>query len=317
MPLSADEEEWANGLTLSARAVEERALRDIADAATSVRPKARLRGLLADVNRWVASLVDGARRWVAGTLPKAYQSGASASAASMGLRFDWTTPHREAVESLARRVWDDVAGTLQDVSATTQRAIRSLLDDAVRRQIVEGVPGPRASAELARAIQSETGAMTVTYRDGSRHAVSDYADTVSRTATATTRNAGTFAQTRDGGVTYMECFDGPDCQWTSHNTGGLANGTIVTIEFAEDHVTSHPRCARSYSPRPDIRTAEAAEEGRRFAPDEQDRMAAEERARAATRNVDGRPRGTLTASRAEGRAPRSARQPRTARTART
>lgn len=249
MPLSDEEAAWADDLATGARAVEEQALREIADAATSTRPKPRLRGLLADVNRWTAQLVDGARRWISGTLPQAYQSGAAGSAASMGLRFDWTTPHREAVDVLARRVWDDVAATLQDVTPTTQRAIRSLLDDTVRRQILDGLPGPRAAAEFARAIQEQTGAMTVTYRNGARHSVSDYADTVARSAVAETRNRGVFGQARDAGVTFVECYDGADCQWgPGHSAGGLANGMLVTLEFAEDHSTSHPRCVMPDTP---------------------------------------------------------------------
>lgn len=308
MAFTPEEDELHSALTSHHRAVEGRVLREIADAATSSRPRPRLRGLLADVNRWMASLVDGTRRWLSTALPRAYGGGATQAAATMGLRFDWTTPHRDAVEALARQAWDDVAGTLQGVGADTKRAIRSLLDDAVRSQIVEGVPGPRASAELARAIQSETGAMTVRYSNGARHSVSDWADSVARTTTATTRNAGVFARSREAGVTYAECADGSDCALgPGHNSGPLANGLVLPLDEAEGLTLSHPRCARSWSPRPDVRTPDEADEARRFTPEEQEAMAAEERARAARQNVGGRPRGTLAAPRAEGRQPRTGR----------
>ncbi|HEX2578684.1 MAG TPA: hypothetical protein VHK88_20235 [Aquihabitans sp.] len=318
MPLTPDEEAIADRLTDLHRATQESLLAQIASASTSPNAKSHLRALLAEVDRLFTQLLEGARAWVSDALPGLYRAGATAAANAAGNAFAWTQVHREAVEALARRTWDDVATTLQQVSADTKRVIRSLLDDTVRRQVVEGVPGPRASGQLARALQSETGAATVTYSNGARHAMADYADTVARTTTATTRNAGAINQARADGITYVEVFDGSDCGWASHNTPPLANGLVVTLEEAESQPLSHPRCARSFGPRPDVRTPQEAEEGRRYSPAEQQRMAAEERARAATQNVDGRRRGTFAAPTAPtGRQPRASRSSRATRTPRS
>ena len=135
--------------------------------------------------------------------------------------------------------------------------------------------------------------------------MADYGDTLARTTTATVRNAGELTLSRAEGVTFMECFDGPDCGLTAHNDPVKANGLVLPIDEAESYPVAHPRCARSWSPRPDVRTAEEAEAGRRYDDVEAERLAEAEQRRAAETLVDGRRRGTF-----------AVREPRTGRAAR-
>lgn len=49
-----------------------------------------------------------------------------------------------------------------------------------------------------------------------------------------------------GLVDFVEVFDGPSCGWLSHDDPELAHGSIRTLDDAEKHVLSHPRCQRAF-----------------------------------------------------------------------
>lgn len=311
MPLGPDEQRIADRLTALYRASEQRLLDQLADAATSPAAARRLRALLREHRREAARIRQGTRAWITRDLPDAYTLGGAHAADTLGTVFSWTQTHREAIQALAAATWDDVAATLADMEASTARGIRRLLDDDVRSQLLEGITGRRGADDLGRAIARETGILRVTYADGSTRSIVDYADTLSRTSTALTRNAGELNLSRAEGVTHMECFDGADCQLETHDSGGLANGLVVPIEVAEQHPIAHPRCARLWSPRPDVTTPEEAEAARRYDPDTQERMAVEERDRARRETVEGFRPGRFA------RAPRLPRSPRAPRTSRT
>lgn len=301
MPLSPDEQRIADRLAGLYRTTETRILDQLADATTSPVAKARLRDLLVEVRSETGALRTGTRSWLSTDLPAAYAAGATHAASTLGAVFSWTQTHREAAQALAAQHWADVGAHLREVETSTLRGIRRLLDDEVRRQILEGTP---RRGDLARAIQRETGVATVRYADRSRHSIADYGDTLARTATATVRNTGEFNLSRQEGVTYMQATDGADCGLTAHNDPVKADGLVLPIDEAESYPIAHPRCARSWSPMPHVRTLEEAEEARLYSDEEAAERAAAERARAAASNVDGHPRGTF------------AREPRQARTAR-
>lgn len=98
----------------------------------------------------------------------------------------------------------------------------------------------------------------VRYSDGSYRTVADHGDMLVRTRAATVYNRGVVDLARQNGVGWVETFDGPDCGWTAHTDGSIANGAIVETEFAGVHLLAHPRCQRSFRPRPDIDSARRA-----------------------------------------------------------
>lgn len=243
----------------------------------------RLRELIGTNAEIVATLEAGTRGWLVGSLAEIHALGAAAALAE-GATFAWSMPHIDAVQALATKAWEEIAPNLRHIDAAGRGALRTMARDAARGTLLEG----RTAAQSGRLLErwaADRGFAEVTYRNGARHLIGDYADTVARTVAAEAYNNGTFTQLGADGVEWVEVFDGPDCGWTSHDDADKANGTVRRIDDAMSHSLSHPRCARSFGGRPDVTSAEQAAQARRFTDEEQARMAAEERARAASAPV--------------------------------
>lgn len=311
MPQPPEVERLAEQVISLYRESQQRLMTALADALDARQPAPRIRDLLAEVEDQLDSALAGHATWLSESVPVIYEVGGTAMAEALAVRFQWAGVHERAVTELARRDFEQVAATLRDVAADTRRTMRDLLRETVRREILEGIPGGRGSADFLAELQRRTGVLTVRYSNGAHHALADWADTAARTEAAKAHNAGGLTEARVEGVTYMEGLDGADCGLSSHEDPTKANGLIVPIETAEAYPLAHPRCARSWSPRPDVRTDEQASRAQPSAAD-QARAAAEERDRAATALVDGRPRGTFSVARA-GRTARTGRAPREAR----
>ena len=267
------------------------------------RESARLRRLIAANTDVANELRTGTRAWLSTTLPQVHALGAAGAVAD-GFDFVWSMPHREAAQSLATRTWDDVAAHLRDMDTGGRRAIRELARTSARDIVLEGRTAAQSGRDLAR-WAADQGIGSVTYRNGAVHTIADYADTMARTVSATAYNDGTFTQLGQDGIEWVEVFDGPDCGWTSHDDPDKANGTVRPIGDAIENSLSHPRCARSFSGRPDIVSQSAADRAKRTGGEGQALAAAEEDARAKAAPV------TLSGNARGGRA---ARVPRTART---
>lgn len=278
-----------------------RLLGELADAVADDRlwrRRARLRDLLAVHAEVIDELTVGTRLWLGSRLPVVHALGA-AVAVRAGGRHVWSQPHIEAITHLARRTWTDVAQHLTDIDADGRRVLRGLARASARNMLLEGVPAGSAGRELERAAARE-GLWSVRYANGARHGIGDYADTLARTVSAEAYNDGTFTQAEADGFGWMEVFDGPDCGWTSHQDPDKANGTIRRLEDCQAHSLSHPRCARSFAPAPHVTSETEAAAGRRYTPEEQARMAAEEaeRARTAPVTLSGRTRPSRNRTRA-------------------
>lgn len=312
MPLSPEMEATAEALTALYRKAQANLtarLAEIMGDDNRRRQQTRLREQIRTVDAIADGLEEGTRGWITDNLPALHEAGARAGATAAGTEFAWTAPHAEAVQQLATNVWTDVAENLSGMRAQTKRKLRELAADAAREQIVEGRTAS-ASARLLERWMVDNGIGTVTYRNGAQHLAADYADTLARTVTANAYNEGTFTQADVDGFGWMEVFDGGGCGWTSHDDGDLANGTVRSLQDCRDHPLSHPRCARSFSPRPDVASQAAADAAKRFTGMEQAAMAADEAlrdARASTTLI-GRARSTTAA-----RAARTARVARKAR----
>lgn len=314
MPLPAELQQVADELAdlyREAQANLTARLAAVIDEPNEVRQRVRLREMIRTLDATRKALEAGTREWLTTSLPELHAAGAVAGAEAAGTAFAWTAPHAEAVQALAEQVWGDVAPHLQQMTTNTRQALRMLARDAGREVLLEG----RSSTAAGRRIEHwmvDNGIGTVTYRNGAQHLAADYADTLSRTVTANAYNEGTFTQAAEDGFEWMEVYDGPDCGWTRHDDADKANGTVRTLQDCRDHSLSHPRCARSFSPRPDVATPAQAEKARRFSPEDSAAMAAEERARdlASPTTLTGRARNTR-----ESRAQRAPRTPRRARAA--
>lgn len=239
----------------------------------------RLRQLAAEVERLADGLDTQAHRWLTTRFPEVYAMGAEPAVTATGRPFGWAQAHVDAVNELAADAYDDLLAATRFMRRDVKTFIREAARGAARVSIIEGDTARQAGRALAREL-SERGITAVRYSNGARHTIADYSDVVLRTKTAQAFNAGTLNQARASGVEFFECFDGPDCGLVSHDDGEKVNGRIYPADTAMAYSIAHPRCARSWGPRPDIAAARDAEEGRRFSPAEQERMANEERERA-------------------------------------
>lgn len=231
------------------------------------RRRARLAGMRARIEHELSRVDAGMRQWMQQTFPMVYRQGALET---VGAAFNsWTLLHTEAVQRLARDTFDDLLNATQFVRADTKRFIREsakIASELVTTTDRTAVQGGRLLEELLQ----RRGIASVIYRNGSRHGLAEYAQVVVRTKTAVAYNLGALnAGFEQAGANWFEVFDGPDCGWATHTTGGVANGKIVTHAEAMEQPISHPNCRRSFGARPDISTRPAAKGAQRSVTPEQ------------------------------------------------
>lgn len=224
------------------------------------RERRRLAALLAEVEDQMGRLDVLSAKWFVHRFPAAYGQGAAAAAATLAAEFTWERADRFAVRAAAEASFADLLQATRHVRRTTKQLLRVLAKEATLGKLIEGRTATDAARDFRRQVERR-GIHAVRYADGSRHGLAEYAEVVLRTTTANAYNAGTLNQCRKLGTGYVEVFDGADCGWTSHGDSDLANGTIRTVEEAAAHSIAHPRCRRSFGPRPDV----ADEKGRRRA----------------------------------------------------
>lgn len=227
----------------------------------SLAAAARRRALAAALVRVLAlagTAQDIARAQVHGVLDSVYRLGAGHVAASIGAAPVLTGADLDAISVLAGDTYRDVLAATRHVQETSKTLVRTLARERIADKLVIGQTPAEASRRLAADLQGR-GISAITYKDGAQHGLRDYADMLVRTKSAEAQQLGGFAQARAIGIEYMEILDGPGCGWSSHRDLRKANGLILTVDEAAQYPTSHPRCRRVSSPRPDLSTpAEAA-----------------------------------------------------------
>jgi len=83
---------------------------------------------------------------------------------------------------------------------------------------------------------------------GKKYTLGDYGSMVVKTNASRAYNMGTLAAIKRKGLKYVSVTDGPECGWTAHGDGDLANGKVVTIEEARAYPIAHPNCKRAFHP---------------------------------------------------------------------
>jgi hypothetical protein len=219
--------------------------------------RSRLTGLSRAITEAMADLDAAARGWTARSLPEVYALGAETAASQVGERFSWTQIHREAVQQLATETFDDLLAATRFVRRDTKAFIRIAAREHSAAVLLEGKTATQAGRELARRLE-QRGIAAVTYKNGARHSLRDYSDTVVRTRAALAQNGGSLNVGREYGIEWVQVSDGADCGWETHGSSDKANGSVRTLEEAEAHPISHPRCARSFAMLP-VRTRQEAE----------------------------------------------------------
>lgn len=186
-----------------------------------------------------------AAEWAANELAGVYRLGVQVAAAVTGLTL--------GPELMAAEVAAIAAEHVDDVTAVGAGLRRG----AARFVVPDGLP-VLTPAEVRALSPAELGDLLrhpiglVRYSDGSYRTVADHGDMLTRTRTALTYNRATIDLATANGIGWMEVADGPGCGTVAHNDGSIANGEIWTVEKAAQYPLAHPRCQRSFRPRPDL-----------------------------------------------------------------
>lgn len=173
----------------------------------------------------------------------------------------WTLAHQQAMISLATDTYGDFLKRSNEAGRASQamvRAVRQASRETIYRTATGTKTATQAGRDLADKLRTDYALDHVIYADGAIVPVSVYADMAARTKSAVAYNAGTLNAAQAQGVSFMEVFDGAGCGWTSHADPDKANGTVRSIEDCASFPIAHPRCSRSFGPRPDITNDKAA-----------------------------------------------------------
>jgi len=226
------------------------------------RRRARITELLTSIDNEMAAARRGFAAWASDELPAVYQLGASSASklAPVLGEFTWTNIHRGAVQQIADDMYTEILEATQFVSADAKRWVRDMGRRTTAGAIIEGRTPQQAARDLARHGAKRLSDMgdplpitSVRYADGSLRTFDDYADMLIRTKTAEAHTTGNLNFSVENGVQRFQVFDGADCDWpTGHGKKGNANDRIVTAKEAFEHPLAHPRCSRSFGPRPDL-----------------------------------------------------------------
>ncbi|MEV6379053.1 hypothetical protein AB0M31_06480 [Streptomyces sp. NPDC051773] len=199
-----------------------------------------------------------AQQFVKRQLPHLYAAGAQTAAEALDVTFTWTTFHRDALQALAADSYADFLRRSQETERMANQFYRTARE-AARREVpllaAGNMTAKQAAKNLAARLAAEHKLTHVVYRNGARVPVRAWAEAATLAKSAVAYNAGTLNRTRQAGVTMVEVFDGPDCGWLSHADLDKANGTLRLVNEAVGAPISHPRCRRSFGPRPDLTAA--------------------------------------------------------------
>lgn len=209
------------------------------------------RVVVSTVRAAAGRLEQAAAAWASDELAGIYRLGVQVTAEASGLGLP------------ASAVDDAVAGLAADHVDDVGSVASGLRRGAAGFRVPDGLPvlspaevAGLSPAELADLLEHPIG--LVRYADGSLRTVADHGDMLTRTRAALAYNQAAVDVAVANGVGWLEVFDGPDCQWVTHTEGGLANGTVRSVEECAARPLAHPRCQRSFRPRPDVTSARRA-----------------------------------------------------------
>lgn len=201
---------------------------------------------------------DVMRAWLAERFPTVYVLGANVSAKALGLQLDpFALTNSAALQRMINDLFDDLLTATRFVRRDVKRFIAESAKLIAEGKLRDGETAVHAGARLTQILE-ERGIRGITYKNGSRHSIDEYAQTVIRSKTAVAYNTGTLDAASNAGVAFYELADGFGCGLTSHDDPETANGMIVDENTARSWPISHPNCTRAVLPRPDLTSTKGA-----------------------------------------------------------
>lgn len=259
MPQPAEVQQIADELIAEYQTVADIITRAQAElAANPARRRALVARLRTDVNRALDGSDAQMRAWIVDRFPNIYLLGATSSAETLGTVVDpFALVHQAALKRMMSGLTDDLLQATRFVRRDTKRFVRESAQIVAEGKLREGETAVQAGKRLANLLD-DRGIRGITYKNGSRHSIDEYAQVAIRTTTATAYNEGTVNAAQAVGIELFECFDGSGCGLDGHDSFPLANGLIMTADEALANSLSHPNCTRAFGARPDLTPADAA-----------------------------------------------------------
>ncbi|MDK0525002.1 hypothetical protein [Streptomyces sp. ML-6] len=215
----------------------------------------RSRAAMNEFNRQVAMFDRDARafaeRWAAIDLPAVYRNGALQALRRANEAIDlfqWSIDHQAAIAPLTATFYVDLIRRIQEAVRRAQAFARAA-QDATRDVVLGRNHTGINSKELSDAYPLAT----IVYADESRHPVAAWAHAALSWQGVATANRGAINTARwELEAEWMQCVDGPECGFVSHQDTDHADGTIRSIDEASMYPAAHHGCIRSWIPRPDL-----------------------------------------------------------------
>ena len=225
------------------------------------RQRQRLADAAAAIVADMEELERGTAKWLADAFPKVYSMGLVDGASEVGGSSQFNRSDKAAARMLADDLFDDLLQATDTVKRSVKRLIRDVVRDESLARVIAGGNAQAAAKEATRIIEAR-GVHAVTYSNGARHGLAEYAQMAVRTKTAVAYNQASLSGAESQGVRYWEVFDGPFCGWAFH-VDRQALGMVVTKDEALAYPISHPNCRRAFGARPDVTTKKQAREAQR------------------------------------------------------
>lgn len=215
----------------------------------------RARNAVAEFNRQVAQFDRDAsafaERWAATDLPTVYRDGAlqALRRANRAITlFRWSIDHQAAITPLTATFYVDLMRRIQEAVRRAQAFARAA-QDATRNVVL----GRQHDGIDSKQLTTDHPLSTVIYADQSRHPVASWAHAALSWQAVATANTGAVNTAQwELDAQWMQCVDGPECGFVSHQDTDHADGTIRSIDDASMYPAAHHGCIRSWIPRPDL-----------------------------------------------------------------
>ena len=121
-------------------------------------------------------------------------------------------------------------------------------DNSERTIRLRGIKAVQYRPGFNQDLHKATGGLRGLHSTGKKYTLGDYGSMVTRTNANRAYNMGVVHAIQRKGIKYVNVSDGPECGWTYHEDGDLANGSVRTVEEAAAYPIAHPNCRRAFSP---------------------------------------------------------------------
>jgi hypothetical protein len=222
---------------------------------------ARYRELKREVDKSFFGLDKSVSTWADRDVRSFYQTGWFAGAAQVnGASFDFTLPHREALDIISFDAYDDVATRLQGVrqgftdtidlqelyeglSIEEIAALQARTRSSVAQALLTGEADPKKVARsLTKDIWEDNPKLQIIDGGGNHWQMQNYTRMLVRTKSANAYNSGTLNKYAEEGVRRVKVFDGVE-----DDECAKANGETWSLRYAMNHPIAHPNCVRAFA----------------------------------------------------------------------